>query len=113
MVPVVERALNAAYRERYQACPSKVIFGPEPGTPIAMLVEQGDDEWVVDRLDPEKVRAQVDEPVQAQEQLHQEVLERVRVKHARMRLSESEGSLPKLVVCDYVTVASVTSSTSC
>lgn len=47
VLPVVSWPLNAAYRERYQACPYKILFGREPGTPFAMLSEQGNVEQVV------------------------------------------------------------------
>lgn len=64
-------------------------------------------QWAVERPNPVKIRAHVDEAVQAQEKLHQEVLERVRPNHARMRASESKGSLPKFEVGDHVGEARV------
>lgn len=40
VVAVIQWALNAAYRERYQACLYNVIcFGAEPRTPFTMLAE--------------------------------------------------------------------------
>lgn len=50
-------ALNAAYRERLRACPSKVIFGREPGTLCAALAKQKGDSWETTALDSERVRA--------------------------------------------------------
>lgn len=39
VVPVIQWAANAAYRERYRACPYKRIFGRESGKPCVMLAE--------------------------------------------------------------------------
>ena len=61
--------MNAAYRERHQACPFKVVLGHEPGTPFMTLLERSEEDDGVARLDPERVQAQVGDLVLAQEEL--------------------------------------------
>lgn len=98
MVPVAQRALNTAYRESHLV----LVFGHEPGTPFATLAANEGDGQMVETLDPARVQSQMDELVSAQEQPHQERLERVRANRLWIRASASNGTLPNLVVAEYV-----------
>lgn len=56
MVPILQLALNAAYRERYQAwCPFKVVFEREPKTTFMTLLESSEEEGTAERLDLTRV----------------------------------------------------------
>ena len=106
-VVVVQWALNAAYRERLRSTPFQVMMGGAPPTAMSVLASAGEAGWNVDRLDEESVRGMVAELVQTQEELHQEVLQRVAMERQRSRAiaSESAGVLEEFQVGDYVLVA--------
>lgn len=61
---MVQLTLITDHLECYQTWPYKVVFGRQPETLFDMLAKQGDDKWVVDQLDLETIRAQVDDIVQ-------------------------------------------------
>lgn len=64
----------------------------------------------VEQLDPTRMHAELSKLVRAQEQHHEEVLERVTAGHARMRASAIKGTLPNSKVSDCVMVARVRKS---
>ena len=51
VVPVVQWALNTAYRERCASTPYHVMFGRAPLTSFSTLVSSTEEEWKVDALD--------------------------------------------------------------
>lgn len=69
LMPVVKRALNAAYRKRYKDCPYEADFGGEPGTLFAMLKAHEEDDRTMETLGPARVQAQMDE-LSPREPLH-------------------------------------------
>ena len=52
VVPVVQAALNAGYREHLEVSPSNLIFGRKLLSVLSDVVAPGTDEWQVDSLVP-------------------------------------------------------------
>lgn len=50
VMPIVQWAINAAYRERYQTCPFKMVFRRK--TPL----KSSENDINVERLDPTRVQ---------------------------------------------------------
>ena len=105
VVPVVQWALNSAYRERIRSTPFQVMMGRAPPTAMSVLASAGQAGWDVDRLDDKRVKEMLTELVRAQEALHQDVLQRVVAERERSRKSDSVGMLEAFAVGDYVLVA--------
>ena len=59
IVPVVQAALNAGYRERLQASPFNLLFGQKPHSICSTFVAPGRGERQIDSLDPDSVRVMI------------------------------------------------------
>ena len=112
LVPAVQWALNTAYRERYGSTPYHVMFGRAPRIVFLTLASSTESEWQVDVLDGQALRRQVRGVVEAQANLHKEVLEKVQANRGRQRAAATKGTLPNFAVGDYVLVARVRRSGS-
>ena len=88
VVPLIQWALNTAYRERYGSTPYHVMFGRAPKTSFQPASSSGDD-WNVDVLDAQALQRYVQYVVEAH--LHKEVLAKVESTRAKHRKSASRG----------------------
>ena len=111
-VPVVQWALNTAFRERYGSTPYHVMIGRAPRVALSMLASSTGQGWQVDVVDEKTLRAKVQSVVAAQNQLHKEVLDKVQANRGKRRVAASRGSLPIFFAGDYVLVARVRRSGS-
>lgn len=59
LVPAVQWAFNAAFRERYAFTPHHVLFGRAPRTSFATLASYSGDEWHIDALGANALKQQV------------------------------------------------------
>ena len=98
IVPMVQAAFNAGYRERLKASPFNLMFGRKPYSIFSALVAPGNGEWQVDIFDPDSVQVIVSDLMDAQERRREEVLELVRKNRARMRSVKRKGVLPDFKV---------------
>ena len=112
LVPAVQWALNTAYRERYGSTPYHVMFGRAPRIVLSTLASSTESEWKVDVLDGQALRRQVRGVVEAQANLHKEVLVKVQANRGRQRAAATKGTLPNFAAGDYVLVARVRRSGS-
>ena len=67
IVPMVQAALNAGYRERLKASLFNLMFGRKPYFIFSSLVAPGKDGWQVGSLDPDSVQVMVRGLMDAQE----------------------------------------------
>ena len=107
VVPALQWALNTAYRERHASTPYHVMFGRATLISFSTLASSTGEDSKVDALDEEASRRKVANAVEAQQQLHKVVEERVKKNHERQRQAASRGQLPNFAVGDYVMVARV------
>ena len=107
LVPAVQWALNTAFRERYASTPYHVMFGRAPRTSFSTLASSTGGEWRLDVLDEDMLRQKVATVVEAQQEMHKEVAQRVEKTRAMQRQAASKGQLPNFMVGDYVLAARV------
>jgi len=107
LVPAVQWALNTAFRERYGSTPYHVMYGRAPGTSFEILASAYGDAWKVDVLDSNSLQSKVADVVDAQENFHKQVSDKVRENRERQRRAADRGVMPNFDVGDYVLVARV------
>ena len=92
LVPVVQYALNTAFRERYASTPFHVMHGRAPTTSFSTLASSSaSDALKVDILDPEALKQHVQNIVQAQVELHKQVATMVEKNREKQRTAASRG----------------------
>ena len=107
VVPVLQWALNTAYRERYASTPYHVMLGRAPLTSFSTLASSTGKDGKVDALDGEALRRKVANVVEAHQGMHKVVDDRVKKNRERQRQAASRGQLLNFAVGDYVMVARV------
>ena len=68
--PVVQWALNTAFRERYGSTPYYVMFGRAPRTALSTLASSTGQDWQVDVRDDKALRKTVQSVVEVRSQPH-------------------------------------------
>ena len=107
VLPAVQSALNAAWRQRLNASPFQVMMGRRPPTSLDVLVDEGDAGVQLSPLDGQVLRDHIQRVTEAQECMHARVIQRLTHQRQQRRERASRGELPHFTVGDYVLVARV------
>ena len=108
VLPVVQWAVNTAWRNRLQATPCHVMIGREPCTSFAALIEGDDEGFQFSPIDEDRLQDLVVSLVGTQEELLVGVLQHVDVDRRHHRARGSRGkTLPHFTVGDYFLVVRV------
>lgn len=84
--------------------PSRWCFGG-PRASFMMQLERNENESMVERSDSTRVQAELGEPANEEENIHEEFMKRVTTNRARVRASTSKSGLSNLEVGDFNLVA--------
>ena len=89
VMPLVQWALNSAYRQRYDSTPYELMLGRKPSMAFsAVLGKSEDGVWTVNSYDPDRVQEKLKQLARVREELQEGVTAKVDRRHQQARDSK-------------------------